>query len=301
MFTIYRKKLSCALFSYLFLGIGTPLYAQSSQPATGATTQPEALYSQLILILELDENHMKVQENWQIQNPTSGSVPSGELVFQLGQTKRLTLDENAKGFEASPDGREVRSDGPLSPGQHSFAATYLTPLESGTLSFNRTFPTRLHSGRIIVEDIEGLDVVGSVPFTRRTRDLNGISFLIFDFNNIPQGQALEFRVSGLPSRSELPRTIAFILCGLAVVWTLYSVFLSGTPVTPQTMGALSAEARKEQLIRALELLEDDRSSGKIEGKKHERRHQKLMNELAAVLRELDLSKNMSSSSSPKTS
>ncbi|MBX2813358.1 MAG: hypothetical protein KTR25_16200 [Myxococcales bacterium] len=282
------------------------LSAQSSQPSSapaGAPASKSELRSQATFILELDENHMKVQENWQIQNPTSGFVPAKDLVFSLGDgARRLTVDEDVVGFEANEAGTVISAKRALGPGSHGFAGAYLAPVHDGRLRFSRRFPVPIQAGRVIVEDIAGLDLKANIPLSRRTRDLNGLSFVIFDFNQVPADSLFEFQVTGLPSRNGWPRTIAFGLCGLALIWMLYALLNNPQrDQVHQTMGALSAEARREQLLKALELLEEDRQAGKIVDKQHDRRHASLMRELADVLREQDIVQRSSEPASSRSS
>lgn len=227
-----------------------------------------------------------------MQNVGPGPVPASALVFPLGsRVRRLQLDEDTEGFSANDAGSIVRATRDLRPGPGGFAGSYLLDFDGAAAVLERTFPVPVGGGRIILEDIPGLTVDGSTAFESRARDLNGLTFRIFDFGGLEAGHRFRVRISGLPSRSALPRQVALALSALAFLWMLAAVLRKPSGTLTPVLGALSAEARREQLLRALELLEEDRRAGRIEGKKHERRQKALMADLAAVLREIELARD----------
>lgn len=271
--------------------VGAAAYAQASQPASQPSQQvvsAAVLQARVTIIMEVDENHLKVQESWQIDNPTGGSVPKEQVVFDLGPgIRRLQMDEEVTDFVPNDAGSLIRAKVDLGPGSHGFAGSYLLDKDGDSAAFTRTLPVPVRAGRLITEDINGLAVDGSTAMTSRVSDLNGLSFRVFDFAALPVGHAFQVRVSGLPSRSALPRNIAVVVSILAFVWMLVGV-LKPRVQEPVVLSALSAEARREQLVKALELLEEDRLSGRVEPDQAARRKKALMMELAAILREMDL-------------
>lgn len=269
-------------------------WAQSSQPASrpaaSASADPASLAAQVTMIVEIDEHHLKVQENWQMRNPGAGVVKSSNITFDLGsKVRRIQMDESATGFAHVEGEKTIRATRDLGPGVHGFAVSYLLDLDGSTARFSRRFPVSVAGSRLIVEDFGGLETSGATPLSTRSRDLNGLSFRIFDFS-VAKGEALDVTLMGLPSRSAWPRRVAVALAALAFIWMVVSLLRPGHD-RRAVQGALSAEARREQILRALELLEEDLDEGRIESKKHEKRRKALMGELARVLREAELSKN----------
>ena len=264
-------------------------HAQASRPASGPV-QPDEVRAQLTLIFELDEHHLKVQEMWQLENPTTGSVPAADLEFPLGTSvRRFKLDEDVEGFAANAEGSLVRATRDMGPGSGGFAGNYLLDFDGNEAIIERTLPVPVAAARIILEDFDGLEVDGSTQFSRRLRDLNGLTFQVYDFGGLEAGHRFRARIGGIPTRTTLPRDIALVLSIAAFGWMIVQVARRRPNLqTSPVLGALSAEARREQLLRALELLEEDRISGRIEGRKHDRRRKALMQELADVLREIDI-------------
>lgn len=264
-------------------------WAQSSQPASrSAPAGPGVLQGQVTLIAEIDEHHLKVQESWQIRNPTGGTVAPESVVFDLGSdVRRIRIDENVVGFAHVEGETVIRATRGLGSGTHAFAVSYLLDLDGDTARFARSFPIPVTGGRLIVEDLDGVRASGSTSLSVRNRDLNGLSFRIFDFA-VPGGTPFDVVLRGLPSRAAWPRAVAVALSAMAFIWMVISVLRPGGDAR-LVKGALSAEARREQILKALELLEEDQREGRIEGRKYEKRRRALMDELARVLRELDLS------------
>lgn len=284
--------LSLALLVSL-VGLPIEAEAQSSQPASAPAGRVDVgqLRGQLTLIVEIDENHLKVQESWQIQNPTRGAVPAEALVFELGPgIRRPTLDEDVMGFTLREGESVVRATGPLGPGNHTFALSYLLDHSGRAAHFNRTLPVPVQAGRLIVEDVSSLEAQSPLSLSSRSRDLNGLTFRIFDYGNLNAGQRFDVRLTGLPSRAAWPRWIAVLLCVGAFVWMVVAVLQSPPEASRKMAGALSASARRDQLLRALELLEEDRARADGAPEKYQRRREALVSELADVLRELELAR-----------
>ena len=266
-------------------------FSQASQPASAPSVGPVSanmLKSQVFLSFELEESYLKVQESWQIENPTNGHVPAEDIVYALGgNIRNLKLDEDVMGFATKEGSTVIRATGPIRPGSTHFAFSYRLPVSgSGRADVRRRLSIPITSGSIVAEDIEGVDVSGSLEFSH-TADLNGLNFRVFRMANLNREQELVIQFTNLPFHNAVPRYIAFALSGAAFVWLIWG--LTTIPISNTSQkGALSAEARREQLVRALEILEEDRSSGQIEGKKYERRRKGLMADLASVLREVHL-------------
>lgn len=283
-------KIAAVGFGLTPLLLAAAAYGQSSQPASapGRLVGPEALRAQLTIIIEIDENHLKVQENWQIQNPSQGTVSPEALVFDLGTgIRRATLDEDVTAFGIEEGENVVRGKTALGPGNHGFALSYLLDHAGAEARFDRSFPIAVTAGRLIIEEVDGLEAVSSLSLPSRVSDQNGLTFRIFDFGGLTPGQRFDVTFKGLPSRNAIPRLLAVVLSVGAFVWMLVAV---GRPRERNkgVRGALSATARRDQLVRALELLEEDRSAGRTPEATYAKRRSELVGQLADVLRELDL-------------
>lgn len=278
---------------------GAPPAEPSSQPSS----QPAAILpggtgadvsARVTIIYELDETSMRAQESWSLSNSSGKSVDPNSLVFTLpGQVRRLELDERTSGFQVTAN--QVRATQPLNPGGKELGLTYAFDAPGDTLHLQRPTPVNIDAGRLIMEQVSGIKLEANVPFTSRTTNLNGIEFIIFDFGGVPAGGALDLKVTGLPSKATWPRNLAVLLSLGLVGWTAYVLLnqrILKAKVAPP-LGALSAQARRDQIVKALEILERDRTGDAVKDKRYQRRHAELMQELAAVLREIEIARALS--------
>lgn len=277
----------------------TPLALAVAQPASRPASQPNLqpggtgadVTGQVTMILEVDEHRLKVQESWSLFNQSGKSIAAEHLVFRMPDGAfRLTVDEDVPGFTAEDDGSRFYATQALGAGQTPVAAAYFWPFDGDTAQTSRKIPVNVSGMRVIIENISGLQVTSNLEYTRRVRELNGLEFAIFDFSQLRAGQPFELRVSGLPNRSTLPRSLAVALVLGIVGWTFLAL-MSKSSGGSTTYGPLSARARRDQIVKALEILEQQRAAEQIKPKRYERRHGELMHELAEVLREIELAES----------
>lgn len=270
------------------------LVAQASSQPSAPSAPPGGsavdVSAQATLIIEVDEHHLKTQESWTLANLSGKTVAAAQLVFDMPKkTRRLSVDEDVPGFKGAEDGSRIFADRDLGPGNTTFAGAYFWDFSGDTAEFSRRIPVSVNGLRVIIEDIPGVNVASNLQHQSRVRELNGLKFVIYDFAAMRGGQTFDLTISGLPSRTTLPRTVALALVAAIVLWLLWAVS-TRVKEEDETLGPLSAQARRDQIIKALEILEADKVADKVNAKRYERRHGELMNELADVLREIDLAR-----------
>ena len=267
-----------------------PASAPSSRPANLASGGTGAdMTADVTMIFELDENRFKVQESWTLQNNSQKMIDSVSFAMPDG-TFRLTLDEDVKSFAANEPGTAFGSTGPLGPGQHTIGAAYFLSTRGASTTVRRKIPVNLTSMRLIIEDVPGLSVSGNTKVQCRKRELNGLNFNVCTFAGIQAGQVLETRFTGLPSRSTWLRSVAILLSIGAILWMVFALSRGAMTATASPLSAVAAPARRDQIVRALELLKEDFEAERVTEKRYERRQRELMDQLADVLREIDLAK-----------
>jgi hypothetical protein len=264
----------------------------SSQPAAAAGGQGGAgdVYGELTIIYELAEKVLRTQESWTLRNMSGKEVPAQAVTIDLAGVRKLRLDDSSIGFRASDDGTRIVADRAIAQEDRTVSGTYEVPLSGSSLVVRRRLPFNMGRARVILEDSPGLSLSSNVTFTKRSRELNGLNFAIWDFPAMPPGQELELRFSGLPARATWPRSlavaIAFLIAG-GGAWLLRTRRVPGADHT-MALGPLSGKARRDRLVKAIELLKRDLDAGKIDEKRYQRRHEALMQELAVVLREIEI-------------
>ena len=269
---------------------GAPPSAPSSRPAsiqpggTGADVTAD-----VTIIFELDERRFKVQESWTLNNNSQKMIDSLTFNMPTGTT-RLTLDENIKAFASNPPGTAFGTTGPLGLGSHAIGAAYFLGIEGGARTIQRQMPVNLTTARVIIEDISGLSVSGNTKVDCVPRDLNGLKFRVCNFAGVKAGETFEVRFAGLPSRPTWPRWLAVLISLALVGWMAYALRQPSTRTVTTAVSPVSAVARRDQIVRALELLKEDFDAEQVSDKKYERRRKELLTQLADVLREIELAK-----------
>ncbi len=268
----------------------SPPAAPASAPAAlapGGTGQD--VRAQATFIFELAEQGLKVQESWAFENTSGRQIGAEHLTFRLPeQARRLSVDGNSLPFVAAEDGSSIRATEPLGEGKRSLTAGYFVDLDGTQATLRRGVPVSLMNARVIIESAPGLSVGVSVPHQTRESDLNGIRFTVVEFGAVRAGDDLTLTFTGLPSRSTWPRTLA-VLVALAVVgWMVLALSRRDRVSSPTALGPLAPAARRERILRALELLEAEQKAGKVKEKAYQRRRAELLFELAAALGEQEL-------------
>ena len=273
------------------LALGQPASQPASQPnlPTGGTGRD--VTATVTMILEPDENHVKVQESWSFSNTGGRIVDAAALSFPLpAGSRRISMDEEAPGFAGAEDGSRFYATQPLGAAPAAAALAYLWQTGGGSAELHRAIPVNVNGMRVIVEDIAGLEVTSNLRFTRRVRELNGLNFLILDFDPLTAGATWDLTVTGLPNHTTLPRTMAMVMVAGLVAWFLVQLASQRRSTAEVNLGAMAAPARRDRIVKALELLERDRAEDKVTDTRYARRHTELMKELADVLREIELAK-----------
>ena len=277
-------------FVSILLSQAGPASRPGSQPAQ-VGGQITDLYGEVTVIYELGENTLRAKESWRFRN--EGAFRLEPKLFQLGlpkDLKRARLDEDSAPFQLNET--DITLTAALAPGEHNLGLTYEIPLESGSTKTTRRFPFQVGGARVIMENTPGLEVSSSIAASKRSRDLNGIVFAIWDLQAIAPGQAMEISLSGLPSRDTWMRTLTIIASMLVLVWMV--VALRGeTPSEDEVQAnapksVMSAGARRTRLLQALELLEQDLRDASLDQKQYERRQKALLKELASTMRQQEL-------------
>lgn len=250
------------------------------------------------LYFEANEQGLQAEESWAIRNVGSAPFPAERLVVSLGPeaTSVHMEGDGSTGFALADDRRSVRATAPLPPGEtRVLTLRYGVKLEGTRLSITRSLPFEISRARVILEDRPELTVGSSERVTRSTRELNGVNFAIWEMTGVPAGKRLELDLAGLPVRPIWPQGLALVAVAGVLVWAV-GALRRGRPARASAAGGgmqpvvtpLSGAARRERLVRAVELLDAEHAEGKLDDEQHGRRRRALVGELAVVLRDLAL-------------
>ena len=141
---------------------------------------------------------------------------------------------------------------------------------------------------IITQNIAGVSLETSVKATRRVRSLNGLEFSIWDLEGAAADTALKLELRGLPSRSAWPKYATLGIMLMMLVWMITSLVQARPAAQRAERGTLSPAARRDRIVKSIEILDQDLAGEEITHERHKRRRDALMRELAQVLRELEI-------------
>ncbi len=281
-------------FSVVFsIAQGSPSTEPSSRPGSAAIGGAHDLKADVTLAFRLSgEQEFTIEEFWKIQNPDNKRVPKDALTIKLPRgARRLILDEQSEGFEASDDAKRIVARQDLSASSAEIGARYFLGFHEGTFTMRRVFPVSTGTVRVIFEHAPDLELKSSQQFQRHERDMGGQRFTVYVFGALPKDAPLALEVSGLPSRSAWPRHIAILLCIAVLFWVALSLRKKAS--APLLLdGPLSAQARRDQLVRAVGVLNRDYEATRVKERRYTRRHRELVEELGRVLQEIEVSKDL---------
>jgi hypothetical protein len=270
---------------------GQPSAQPSSQPSAinGSITD---LYAEMTVIYELSENVLRTKESWRFRNDGRARIAAEQFSLALPEgALRIVLDEDSKPFKV--DAQNIHYGGPLPLGEFNLGIAYDLPLKSGDILIRRSFPFRFSGARIITEDLPGLGFSSSLKAKKRTRDLNGIVFAIWDVGGVEPGQGIELTLSGLPTRGTMLRDLTFLASALVLLWMIWALRRASktktefpSPIAAE--GIMSGDSRKTRLLQALEVLDEDHKTSKIDEQQYARRQKALLKSLAHALRDREL-------------
>lgn len=236
----------------------------------------------LTVVVDLKEGALQVQESWMIR--LDEGVGPGDMILPLPDgAGSVAQPQDQQGWSFDASRGQVVNQIPLESGRTHIFYNYDLPYSSPDLTLRRDQPAVLVQGfRLAVPQIDGLSVRTDAPASRSNRELSGVPFELVDVLNPFQGRAsFSADLIGLPVRALWPRWFAVILCGALVLLTVYLVVTSSRARSAADRPEL--RARKERLMQAIQILEQDRSS--MEDKAYDRRRNELLGDLADVLRQ----------------
>ena len=253
------------------------------------------------IYFEANEQGLQAEESWAIRNMGSVPFPAEKLVLTMGpEVTSVHMDgDGSTGFALADDRRSVRATAPLPPGETRVVTLrYGVKLDGARLRIARTLPFEISRARVILEDRPELTLGSSERVTRSERDLNGVRFAIWEMTGVAAGKRLELDMAGLPVRPVWPQGLALLGVAGVLVWAVGAARRGRPAGAARTSGTgggaqpvvtpLSGAARRERLVRAVELLDAEHAQGKLDDEQHGRRRRALVGELAVVLRDLAL-------------
>lgn len=243
---------------------------------------------------ELDDNRLWFQMQLSVANPGVAPLkPNGKgfmIPLPKGFVGASVADEMASRIGVESD-KGFLWRGALPPGQTDFIGTFALPVDEGRASFDMALPNGLRSGRMVVEDMPGMELrtPAGAKVVKKNQP-NGRAFLEMPDINIAPQQRLVFAINGLPQPSPWAKRARIgvgIIAVLLVLWALFVILLGRrTPFSTDPV-LVALEADREKLLQQLVKLETERRHKKIDDKPYKKNRDKLSSKLAAAYRKID--------------
>ncbi len=246
---------------------------------------------------ELDDNRLWFQIQLSIANPGVAPLKAPGKGFLIPLPKGFigasVADEMASRIGVESDKGFIWR-GALPPGQRDFIATFALPVEDGRASFDMALPHGLRSGRMVVEDMPGMELrtPAGAKVVKKNQP-NGRAFLEMPDMNIAPQQRLVFAIHGLPQPSIWAKRARWAVGAVAillVLWALFVVLMGRRTFLPEDPVLVVLEADRERLLQQLVKLETEHRHKKIDEKPYKKNRDKLSSKLAAAYRKIDAHK-----------
>lgn len=238
------------------------------------------------VIFEFQDDALRAFYILDIVNTARTRVDTGgPLIINLpsGAGGASVMEGSFSGATVSGDRVTIR--GPFPPGTSSVQVGFTLPYSGNDVAIAQKFPAALERITVIAEKIG--DVQLTSPQFTNERDVkaeDGTPFMVRGGGAVPAGNDLTIQLTGLPSHSNLPRTVALVLAALIFGVGAWLAFASRGSIENERR---RLQARRDTLYGELIKLEQQHRAGRVDaGRYHSKRHH-LVTELERIYGELD--------------
>ncbi len=264
-----------------------------------------AVQRQAMIIADVDQRNREIQalevlslnngagrtllpELTNITNPADINF----LRFSLPPEARdLSVQSSLPGGDIIPMGTGFAVTAPVPPGEHEVTYTYRFPYQGDGAVFNQRLIQGADEYQVLAPD--SLSQIQVSPLEPKPRvNVGGVSYLVWEAEQIPPGQGITLQISRLPQPSltdrsidylsgvelwltTIPVTLALAL-GALLVWAWFRAPRPARPIV-----AIDAEdqARRQSLVQAVALLDERFEGGQVAENEYRSRRQELMEQL----------------------
>jgi hypothetical protein len=238
------------------------------------------------IIFEFQDDALRVFYLLDIVNTARTRVDTGRpLVIEVPRSAVGTTVMQGSFPGASASGPRVTIAGPFQPGTSSVQIAYALDYDSSSVTVSQTFPAAIERVNVILEQIGGLQM-SSPQFTKtgEVKAGDGTPFVLGNGGGLPAGSELTLQLSGLPSHTTWPRTVALALVAIIVGIGAWLAF--GSPFSSEEIRR-KLTARRDTLYGELAKLEEQQRAGRIDPSRYHSKRHHLVTELERVYGELD--------------
>ncbi len=213
-------------------------------------------------------------------------MPTAPFRFTLpANAVNVSLLNGSSSLARIADG-EVVVQGPLPPGRTPVNFAYILSYAGPTFDLAQYLPVSLNQVAVIVEKHESMGMISAQVERRREMEADGATYIVGAGPALTAGQTFNLRLTGLPHRSTIPRTVALTLAGLLVFWCVWMSY-SRRIQTGRVRTRETLEGKREKLYRELVRVESKHRNGDVAEAWYVKRRQELVEQLERVYRRLD--------------
>jgi hypothetical protein len=257
----------------------------ASETAGRAVAGTVTLGAQSRIITQFEEEVLQVYYLFDIVNPSSDTVKTSPLVFELpSSAENATVLEGSAGNGVAK-GRTITVTGPFAPGVTSVQMAYSLP-PGERASIRQPLPAPLTQVAVMVEKV-GAMVVSSPNLTDlRENSDGGKQFVVGTGPALAAGSVLSVDITGLPHRATWPRYAAMALSLVALAGGAWGASRTGGR-SAAALAKAELEKRREAAFAELLRIEQRGTPGQPEDARTGERRAELKAELERIYGELD--------------
>jgi hypothetical protein len=257
----------------------------ASDAARGAVAGTVTIGGQSRIITQFEEEVLQVYYIFDIVNPSSETVKTSPLVFELPPSAENATVLEGSARNAVAKGRTITATGPFAPGVTSVEMAYSLP-PGERASIRLPLPAPMVQVAVMVEKV-GAMVVSSPQLTDlRENSDGGKQFVVGTGPALAAGSVLSVDITGLPHRETWPQYAALALGLVALAGGAWGAARTGGR-SADSLARAELEKRREAAFTALLRIEQRSTAGRPEDAATAERRAELKAELERIYGELD--------------
>ena len=262
--------------------------ADSAAAAAPAQAGPVVLGERSRFVFELGDEALNVFGLFDIVNSAQVPVhPPEPVVFDLPAEALGAGMLEGSAPQAALAGKQVRVNGPFSPGSTLVQFGYSLPIHSASATVEQRLPVRLNQLSAMAQKVGNMELRSPQIAEHRDMPLQGETFIVAKGPAVPAGQTVSFTFTGLPHRALWPRNVALILAAAILLVGVWASARPGKPAAAHDERRRRLEAKRERLFEELTALEGQHRQQSIDPERYASRRGELLAALERIYSQID--------------
>ena len=249
-----------------------------------------------VLSLRNSSDRTLMPELTNITNPADINF----LRFSLpADSSELSVQSSLPGGDTIPMGTGFAVTAPVPPGDHEVTYTYRFPYQGAAVAFSQRLIQGAEQYQVLApESLSQLQVSPLRPSPQV--DVGGVSYLVWEAEQIPPGQGVVLQFSQLPQPSLTSRAVTIVSSTelwltsipLALALALGALLLWAWLRAPRLAGQwaiadVAGQSRRQSLLQAIAVLDDRFDGGQVAEEEYRPRRQEMLEQLRRLTASAD--------------